>query len=235
MIFVFRNSVFLVVALLLASPAAGQMWDEISNGGGDAGDFPTGSCQFATDSMVYNRIQGELLAGDADAFSITIENATWSADVVSGTASDTRLWLFDLDGNFLMGNDDSSPTGGAFASFLSDTSSFGSASDDGNGTLVHDPTDPAVGQQVVLVITGYPDDALDTAGNPLTDMENNFDALIGIDPGSTGAFGSWQGFAAGGGTYDIVLSGARLTSVPEPTAICLLALGLVGFTLRRRR
>ena len=231
---VFRSSIFVVVALMLAAPAMADIWDETANGGGDAGDFPTGSFQSANDSFSYVEITGVLMGIDVDAYCLTINSATWSMEVVGGTETDTRLWLFDLNGNFLMGNDDSSQIGGALQSLLTNTASF-PIGEDG---LVDSPTDPSVGQNVILVINGFADDALDSNGDLLTNMNSNFSALVGIAPASTGVFGSWEGVDQGGGTYDIVLTGATLTNtgaVPEPTAIGLLAFGLIGYTVRRRR
>lgn len=228
-----KFSTVLAIALMLAAPAMADVWDETTNGGGDAGDFPTGSFQVSnTVGPVYDEITGTLAAVDVDAYGITINSATWSADVVSGTETDTRIWLFDLSGNFMMGNDDSSPTGGALQSFISDSASF-----TGGGGSVDSPTDPTVGESYVLVINGFADDALDSGGAPLTTMNANFDALVGVDPNSTGSFGSWEGVDQGGGTYDIVLSGATLTvvAIPEPTALGILAFGLIGCTIKRRR
>ena len=120
MTFVLRKSIFVAVALMLAAPAMADIWDETTNGGGDAGDFPTGSFQVADFAATYDEITGVLFDTDVDAYCIRILDSTWSADVIAGTETDTRLWLFDLAGNFLMGNDDSSPTGGALHSFISE-------------------------------------------------------------------------------------------------------------------
>jgi len=224
----------LSVTLLLAAPAMAQIWDETADGGGDAGNFPTGGFQTVTSMTMFNQITGVLDAQDTDAFLITINNATWSAEVTAGTETDTRLWLFDLAGNLLMFNDDSSQTGLALQSLLSDTASF-----PGGQGLINNPIDPTVGQQVILVINGFADDALDsTLGDNLTDSSTNFDGLHGIDPTSDGVFGGWEGALNAGGTYQIGLTGATFgtfNAIPEPSTLGILALGLVGCALGRRR
>ena len=212
---VFKSSIFILVGLMITATAMADVWDETVNGGADAGDFPTGTYQnAATSTPVYDEITGTLADTDVDAYCIQINSATWSADVIAGTETDTRLWLFDEFSGFMMGNDDSSPTGASLQSIVSDTVSF-----PGAGGLVDSPTDPVVGQRVILAVNGFADDAMDSGGAPLSTMSSNFDALVGIDPASTGIFGSWEGVAQGGGTYDILLTGASLCDGPLPVTL----------------
>ena len=211
----FRGSLLVVFGLMIAASAMADVWDETANGGGDAGDFPTGTSQNATNST-FDQITGVLLDVDVDAYCIEITAATWTAEVVAGTETDTRLWVFDMAGVLLMANDDSSQVGGSLQSLVSDTTTFVSL---GEGGLVDSPTDPVVGTNYALVINGFGDDALDTAAAPLSAINSNFSALVGIDPASTGTFGSWEGVTQGGGTYDIVLTGAVLCDVPLPVTL----------------
>ncbi len=206
---VFRSLILVVVGLMIAAPAMAVVWDETTDGGGDAGDFPTGAYQFAPGpAPVYDEITGTLLDVDVDAYCIEITSATWTAEVVAGTETDTRLWLFDETRLLLMANDDSSQLGGGLQSLVSDTATFTALPAEGG--LIDSPTNPTVGIRYVLAINGFGDDALDTAGALISNLNSNFAALVGINPASSGVFGSWEGATQGGGTYDIVLTGAIL-------------------------
>ncbi len=227
----------MLAAVLMSAPVGADIWDETTDGGGDAGDFPVGGFQTVTSSTLFDQIEGNLQdnggASDVDAYLITINNADWDIEVTAGSETDTRLWLFDTAGNLLMFNDDSSQSGAALHSLLSDTATFPGA--DG---LVNSPIDPAVGDQVIVVVNGFADDALDANGVNLADSGNSFDGLHGINPASDGVFASWEGAVNAGGTYTLALSGANfgtLVAIPEPTSLGLLALGLGCVVVRRRR
>ncbi len=86
-----------------------SQWEEIADGGGDAGDLPA-SAQIPTGTDPLTSIGGTIETGsDVDMFSITICDVdSFNATTVgNGTAFDTMLWLFNADGTGVVANDDS--------------------------------------------------------------------------------------------------------------------------------
>jgi len=119
----------------------------------------------------------------------------------------------------VMANDDK--PNASLESYISDPSTF-------PGTLTNSPGSVVAGQKYILAITYFSNDALDGGGTPLASFVG-FSDLHGIDPASTGVFGSWEnnGDFDNGWDYRIALTGATYC-VPEPMSLGLLALGLVG-------
>jgi len=235
---ILAGSVFFVLSII-TTVSYGQIWDETIDGGGDAGDFPTGSFQGSSTGSSFDFITGELGGNESDAYLITIDSPTWSASVVDGLqpdgqTTDTRSWLFDTDGNFLMFNEDIAPD---VYSHVSDLNSF-----PGTG-LINNPMEPAVGDQVVLVINGFDDNAVDTNGGLIVDFINNgfaFQALHGVDEFSNGTFSNWSYDNQNpvSGSYSIQLTGASfrgVSAVPEPSSFTMIAVVAIGIGSRRRR
>ncbi len=89
-----------------------SQWEEIADGGGDAGDLPaTALIPSGTDP--FTSLGGTVETGsDVDMFLINIcDEASFVATTVgTGTAFDTMLWLFNTDGTGVVANDDSQGT-----------------------------------------------------------------------------------------------------------------------------
>jgi hypothetical protein len=95
----------IAIAALIASAGA-QTWDETANGGGDAGDLPA-TAQVVSGSGSLTAITGNLGASDVDMYQIIIcDPLNFEATTVGGATFDTQLWLFDLNGNGVLHNDD---------------------------------------------------------------------------------------------------------------------------------
>jgi hypothetical protein len=95
----------IAIAALIASAGA-QTWDETANGGGDAGDLPA-TAQVVLGSGSLTAITGNLGASDVDMYQIIIcDPLNFEATTVGGATFDTQLWLFDLNGNGVLHNDD---------------------------------------------------------------------------------------------------------------------------------
>ena len=194
--------------------ATAQVWDETINGGGDAEDFPAGSFQTTANSG-FNTITGDLdvLADpDRDSYLITVTDpSTFLAQSVEiGGVGDTRMWLWDMSGNLIMGNDDYFLSGD-FLAGLTDPSTWD------QGLLLDSPGSLTAGTEYVLTIGGFSTDPADGStaapdnGVDLADINNNsglgFTTLSGPDP-AAGPFVAWEEFAAATGTYQINLTGA---------------------------
>ena len=74
-----------------------QTWDEATEGGGDAGDYPIGTEQTTAGTGPLTLITGATdgSVDFVDAYSVIITEDTWSMTSSSGDFFDTRLWLFD--------------------------------------------------------------------------------------------------------------------------------------------
>jgi hypothetical protein len=81
-------------------------WDEIDNGGGDAGDLPETAQSTGSDPIT--KIRGTIGgANDVDVYAIYISDPdAFSATTIGGTTLDTALWLFDEDGKGVVHNED---------------------------------------------------------------------------------------------------------------------------------
>ncbi len=218
-------------AVLMSPTAIADTWDETTNGGGDAGNFPVGGFQTTVSGTVFDSITGTLSNVDQDAYFVTFNAATWSiiADT-SGTEDDTHLYLFDVTGNMLMANDDIDTFNSTFHSQLADTASF-------PNPLLDSPQNPVVGSSAIVVIGGLEDNAIDAAGNLLATFNDNPDALFGQNP-DAGSFANWQNSAIGGGTYQLTLTGVtfgEFVAVPEPSSAIVLMFGAGALAFRRRR
>jgi hypothetical protein len=194
-------------------------------------------------SGVLNRPGGD----HVDTYCITVSNVAQfyattkiffggSATNQGGLNEDTRLWLWDLNGNVLLGNDDVNTAAlgtDTLASFLSDPSTFAAFT---LGELVN-PSAAGValvaGQQYLLSISEFSNDPDDAAGVDQVSLGADFDALHGKNVAS-GAFHHWENLAdADIITYNIALQGAEFCVVPAPGVLALL--GVAGLAGRRRR
>ena len=207
---------FLVVTLaaFCFTVVQADTWNEIINGGGDAGDFPTGDFQMAPDDgIVYDVITGNndaLLGGDAtgfDAYLITVTDAaTFYVADTSGDISDTKSFVWDAGGNPVWSVDDNPLNeGGDFSMGF------------GNG-LAHPGAQVGMacdglenGDTVVLTVGKFTDTADSASGGfVFLDDGGDFSAMTG----PTGEKFSQYTVGGGGpgGPYNIVLTGCQVAS-----------------------
>lgn len=216
----------LSVGLFAGTALAGTSWDEVADGGGDAGALIPGAQSVGSAGDSITQITGS--TGDSDFIDLYLINITDPANFVASTAGDqggfggmadfdTKLWLFDIDGFGVLSNDD---FGGApFHSELLPNA------DDGSGASI-------VGQPGLyyLAVGGFGDDALDSNGDAIFDNAA-FDEISGPDgPGGNNPLADWEADGSQG-NYTLALQG--VSGVPAPGALALL--GLVGVLGGRRR
>ncbi len=217
----------ILAATSLVGVAAAGTWTE----SGDAGDGFIDAPQVVMGSGPLTAISGSTDAGAGDHTDAYVIRITDPANFYATTEEafdanafadfDTRLWLFDMAGNPIVGNDDW-PGGSPFRSLITDAASW-----PGPGA-VNDNPPPITPGEYVLVISGFSNDPEDVNGNDLINL-GDFSALNGPNP-AAGAFDRWDNTFPSSGSYTIALGGAEF--VPEPASLALLALGALA--LRRR-
>ncbi|MGI9515557.1 MAG: hypothetical protein ACR2NP_00805 [Pirellulaceae bacterium] len=221
-----------VLAIAFSVNCHADIWTET----GDAGSYPMGGFQVTvgviSDPMLTSIFGGTSLgAGDVhDAFGITILSSSWDINAVS-LDFDTRLWLFDTLGNLVMSNDDE-PGGGTDA-MLSSTTTWG-------GTLHNSPADPVMGNQYILVVSGF-DESLHDSSDVIVSQTGGFTDLNGYEP-VAGAIDHWSFDVDGGapetGSYELTMTGISFFTVPEPGAgmvLGFMGLGLIAGRRKMRR
>ena len=200
---------FLVVTLAAFcwTVANADTWNEVIDGGGDAGDFPAGDFQMAPDnSVVYDVITGDngALSGGSpiDSYLILVTDAdNFYINDSSGDVSDTQAFCWDMGGNPIWANDDDpNHVGDGDFSF-----GFGNGSAH-PGDIVGAPSDLSNGDTFVLSIGAFGDTADGDAGGTvfLADAGD----FISLRAPTGEGFVSYN--AAGAGAYNIVLQGAQL-------------------------
>lgn len=234
----------LVVAL--AASASAQVWAEVGDApqGVPANQATVGVGPLTAITGVIDRPAGD----HTDTYCITVTDVSLfyattkifyggSAVDTAGANADTRLWIWDLAGNELLGNDDINAaalgTSDNFASLVSDPSTFPGFS---GGELVNGTATGISltnGSRYLLSISEFANDPDDAGGVDLINLGADFDALHGPNP-SAGSFAAWENAADSTKfTYKIALAGATFCEVPEPASLSLLALG--GLLALRRR
>ena len=223
------NTAALVIALgsVLACPTASAAYIWTENAAGElisSAEVVTGAALHALDG-IRGTLATSLLLGapgprnEVDVYKIFIDNAPgFSARTVSSNPfDDTALFLFSGSGNGVFMNDDN---GFDLLSALPDVDGVG-----GIGFYY-----------LAVAIGGFA--ALDAAANSvfLAGVAGVFTDVLDVDPAS-GALAAWSErfttLADPGLAYDIVLTGARVAQIPEPTSLALL--GLAGFAAWRAR
>jgi hypothetical protein len=219
----------IAVAALIVSAGA-QTWDEFANGGGDAGDLPA-TAQVVLGSGPLTAITGNLGANDVDMYQIIIcDPLNFEATTVGGATFDTQLWLFDLNGNGVLHNDDDPSTPGVLQSRI------GVGAGLVNGTIPWSTWQPVnlPAGLYYIAISRYDRDPRNAA-NAL--IWNNAPFRQQRTPDGPGADNpvvtNWSGATAAGGAYTIFLQGACF--VPEPASMVALGAGLAGLLSLRRR
>lgn len=227
-----KMAVALVSLMTLAGIAAGDTWFEFVDG--DAGDTVGSAAQVVTgigDLTAITGFTGEFDMVDAYRFRIT-SNLAFSATTDFGAGWDTRLLLFNGDGQLLLGQEDSMEGfEGEYTSFLSSPATF----IDVFGQYGVDPSaagvvlDPG---EYILAITGYETDPLDAEGNPTIDLEFPDDDYLSLRGVTGGPFVEWGDAGDNYGSYTITLAGAAF--IPAPYSLALFGFGGL-MAMRRRR
>jgi MYXO-CTERM domain-containing protein len=206
----------LTLAALLAftSLAAADIWTEI----GDAGDLPSTAQQTGfVDFRPLDEIRGTIdNRTDADMFVLYLPGGgTFSATTVGtpGTLNDTQLFLFDASGHGVYANDDAN-------------------SSTRRSTLPADhPLTPQAAGLYYLAIAPFGRVPVSQPSNDVIFPDFPTTGVFGpTGPGGANPISGWRGEAPpqeAMGTYTIRLTGA-LTVSPEPGALTLAGLGLLG-------
>ncbi len=170
------------LGMLLVAPAMGQVWTEQ----GDAGDLP-GTAQVPTGTGALTTINGDLPAGDADMYCITIDTpSTLDIQTCVGTTFDTQLFLFRNDGVGVGMNDDNCSLQSQITpATMSCPNAVGPGS-------------------YFIAVTKYNLDPIDALGQLLWVAGTAEHCADG--PGAANAINGWTGTTTTGGAYQITMT-----------------------------
>lgn len=227
-----RNWITLTWAVALAlAPAAAWAGPGHNEGPVDAGRLP-GSAQTVAGSGPLTSISGETggplrLIDFQDMYRIQIDDpVAFSATTVGAAAFDTELWLFDLSGRGLLGNDD---TPGAPAS---PQSTLSSPATDAGAQVIPGPG------QYFLAISGHDDNPL-SIGGQIFNQASQTEISSPDGPGGATKIVGWNDNGATG-VYLIQLTGCSfISSIPTLSewglivmTLLLLTAGIIIFARR---
>jgi hypothetical protein len=184
---------FLALTALTATALAQVDWTEQ----GDAGDLPETAQATGTDtSTPLSTISGVLDANDVDMFAIYIADpSAFRAETNTTTTDfDSQLWLFDVNGNGIVHDDDSA---GSLRSRITNA----------NNCI------PGPGIYYIA-ISRWNRDPIDCDGNAIWTSASNACAASGRS-----RVASWTG-STSAGTYQIVLQGAFTAPLGADPADC---------------
>jgi hypothetical protein len=184
---------FLALTALTATALAQVDWTEQ----GDAGDLPETAQATGTDtSTPLSTISGTLDANDVDMFAIYIADpSAFQAETNTTTTDfDSQLWLFDVNGNGIVHDDDSA---GGLRSRITNA----------NNCI------PGPGIYYIA-ISRWNRDPIDCDGNAIWTSVSNACAVAGRS-----RVASWTG-STSAGTYQIVLQGAFTAPLGADPADC---------------
>lgn len=210
-----KKTLMLLAAAAVCTSGFAQTWDELTNGGGDAGSLP-GTAQIMMGVGALTMITGDHQSTDVDMFAINITSAAaFSASTIGITAFDTQLFLFAASGLGVTFNDDDPGGVGGFQSIIT-------------GTFVPGPG------LYYLAISQYNGDPSSVGG--LIWANTPFNVERAPDgPGAGSPVISWSASGTAVDTYAIALTGAEFAAVPEPATFVALGIGLAGLAMLRRR
>jgi len=199
-----RLAAALLGALVSSAAAlAGPDWEELANGGGDAGSGIV-TAQTVVGMGSLNTVSGSLSEGgfgagdfqDVYLIRISAPSAFLAATTIAGGGAadfNTQLWLFDFFGTGIVGNDDAS------------TADVGSllrgAATDGSGAQV---TTPGL---YYLAISGFDSDPV-SPGGAIFDQVTTTEISGPDGPGGSIPLSGWDAEGQTG-EYTIVLSGVE--------------------------
>jgi hypothetical protein len=151
----------------------------------DAGELPASAqvTRGPSTSTALNEIRGAIGSGDVDMYKIRICNpGSFSATTVGGAGWDTMLWLFDLSGNGVTGDDD---TESSLQSALG-------------------PSTITASGEYLLAISRYYNPPVDAGTTVMFEWgDPEWTLVAGVGP-----IAGWNGNAAAGGNYSLFLTGS---------------------------
>ncbi len=161
-------------------------WNEILDGGGDAGDLP-GTATTPVGTGTLEAIAGTLTAANSDMYAIEIcDSGQFSASTQGGTSLDTQLFLFNEQGLPVVFSDDAAP---------GTQSRITSAFIPGNG-------------RYYLAVSQYDRDPVNASGQEIW-VDTPFGVERAADgPGAGTEIAGWIGTPTGNAPYRITLTGA---------------------------
>lgn len=232
-----RRVALITGAVLAVTPVAvaGPCWNELADGGGDAGRLPA-SAQRVAGYGPLTCISGDLsiaqiaLGSDyEDMYLIRITDPEnfFAETIGPGMASfDTQLWLFDATGLGLLGNDD--------LSVVELKSRIALPTTDGTNPII------LANRLYLLAITGKNNDPISATGAIFNQASAT--EVSGPDgPGAANVVSTWNPGTGAVGTYLIQIGGACHVDSCVPTlsgwgvAAMMLSLGVAGTIVLRRR
>ena len=216
------KNILALAFVTIASASFAATWTEV----GDAGYLNTTAQLTGPSGFALTEINGTRGTGSsndrADLYIIQIKDVqafTASTDAADGGAAqfDTRLMLFKMDGTGVVFNDDT-PAGLGPSKIL------------GSSGLI-----PSAGYYLLGIDAYSSTQGPSSAAGLIWNLGSPWTVNKAPDgPGAAGVLNGWGTATTGSGTgtYRIALTGA--STVPEPTTMAALGLGLAAIARRRR-